>query len=266
VAIPELIYCGGGNLRFYNIATAAGFLYGAQLPNTVYGPLYFADQDWKNPDLEKYAAAVKKHQPVMASVLDWERWDQLPEVLAWAETITPFVEVVMIIPKVLGGVPKIPRVIGGKPVRLGYSVPTKHGGTSLNYSEFYGWPVHILGGSPQKQRLLTRYLNAVSVDGNMFQMMATRYNAFFDPLKQTQRGYWPTLKDFDGGKWGDGSDTADAPYEAFRRSCQNIMAMWQSKPSRYHVLPNKANCTELLTPDTTEAVSKQLSLFSTPPG
>jgi len=227
MAIPDLIYCGGGNPRFYEIATAAGFLYGAQLPDTVYGQLYFADQNWKRPNLEQYAAAVAQHCPVMASVLDWERAEQLPEVLVWAETIAPFVEVVMIIPKVIGGVPKIPRVVGGKPVRLGYSVPTKHGGTPLNYSEFAGWPVHMLGGSPQQQRRLTRYLNVVSADGNMFQKMATQFNSFFDPLKQTRRGYWPTLKDFDGCKWGDGSDTADAPYEAFRRSCHNIMAMWQ---------------------------------------
>lgn len=266
MAIPELIYCASGNARFAQIAIDAGFLYGAQMPGTVYHWPYFVDQDWRRPNLKKYAAAVKQHRPNMASVLDWEQCEQLPKVLAWAETIAPFVEVVMIIPKVLGGVPLIPRSIGGKPVRLGYSVPTRHGGTPLNYSEFYGWPVHLLGGSPQKQRLLTSYLDVVSIDGNMFQMMATRHSAFFDPLKQTQRGYWPTLKDFDGGKWGDGSDTADAPYEAFRRSCKNIIAMWQNKPSRYHVLPNKANCTELLTPGTAEAVSKQLSLFSTSAG
>ena len=225
-----MIYCGGGNPRFYEIATAAGFLYGAQLPDTVYGALYFADQNWKRPNLEQYATVVKQHRPVMASVLDWEQLDQLPEVLSWAETIAPFVQVIMVIPKVIGGVESIPRKIGGRSVRLGYSVPTKHGGTPLNYSEFHGWPVHVLGGSPHQQRRLTRYLNVLSADGNMFQKMATQFNAFFDPLKQTRRGYWPTLADFDGNVWGDGSKTADAPYEAFRRSCENIMAMWRGTP------------------------------------
>lgn len=260
MATPNLIYCGGGNQRFYEIATTAGFLYGAQLPNTVYGPLYFADQNWKRPNLEQYAAAVERHRPVMASVLDWEKFEQFSEVLAWAETIAPFVEVVMIIPKVLGGVASIPRVVNGKEVRLGYSVPTKHGGTSLNYSEFAGWPVHLLGGSPQQQRRLSGYLNVVSLDGNMFMKMAIRHGAFFDPLKQTRRGYWPTLRDFDEIAWSDGGNTAGAPYEAFRRSCENIMAMWQNKPSRYHVLPNNGiNPTTNRGSEPTE--SRQQTLF-----
>jgi hypothetical protein len=211
VAIPELIYCADGNAKFAKIAIDAGFLYGAQLPNTVYFPPYFVDQNWKKPDLEKYAAAVAKHKPKIASVLDWERPGQLPEVLEWAETIAPFVEVVMIIPKVSGGAAKLPPQIAGRPIRLGYSVPTKFGGTPLNYSEFYGWPVHLLGGSPKKQRRLSGFLNVVSVDGNYAQKMAVRYNEFWDGAN------WRELSDY-GGKVEN-----DAPYEAFRRSCINII-------------------------------------------
>jgi hypothetical protein len=96
--------------------------------------------------------------------------------------------------------------------------------------EFGNRPVHLLGGSPHEQWRLTNYLNVVSVDGNMCQMMATRHSAFYDPLKQTKRGHWPSLRDFDGDKWGDGSKNANAPYEAFERSCRNIMAMWHGKP------------------------------------
>lgn len=239
MATPALIYCADGNARFAEIAIRTGFLYGAQVPNTVYFDPYFVDQDWKRPDLERYAAVVKKHQPFMASVLDWEQWEQLPEIITWAETIAPFVQVVMIIPKVVGGVSLVPRKIGGCPVRLGYSVPTKFGGTLVQYQEFAGWPVHILGGSPQQARRLTRFLNVVSVDGNMHLKMATKYGSFFDPLKQTRRGYWPAVKEFDGQPWGDGHEKPDLPYEAFERSCRNIMAMWQNKPHRYHVLPNK---------------------------
>jgi hypothetical protein len=233
----DLIYCGGGNRRFYEIATDHGFLYGAQLPDTIYGELHFADQNWKNPRLDQYVTAVAKYRPKMASVLDWERREQLSEVLNWAEEIAPYVETIMIIPKVINGVSLIPRVVGNCPVRLGYSVPTKHGGTPIPYSEFSGWPVHRLGGNPHKQFRLKHFLDVVSIDGNMFQKMATQFNAFYDPQKQTGRGYWPTIEGFDGQKWGDGSDTADAPYEAFRRSCQNIMAMWhdrlQCNPKNY---------------------------------
>lgn len=227
MATPTLIYCGGGNPRFYEIATAAGFLYGAQLPDTIYGKLYFADQNWKKPNLERYTAAVAQHRPVMASVLDWEQPEQLPEILMWAETIAPFVQIIMVIPKVIGATHLIPAAIGGKSVRLGYSVPTRHGGTFVPVWEFGNRPVHLLGGSPHEQRRLTRYLNVASIDGNMHQLMATRNSAFYDPKRSTKRGYWPSLLDFDGRKWGDGGKSADAPYEAFRRSCANILEMWE---------------------------------------
>lgn len=161
-------------------------------------------------------AELEKHRPFMASVLDWEKPEQLGDVLGWAEDAARFVEVVMIIPKVIGGVSELPRFIGRKSVRLGYSIPTKFGGTGVPLAEFVGWSVHLLGGSPRKQRRLSGFLNVVSTDGNYAQKMAVRYNKFWNGYK------WCELSDY-GGKVED-----DAPYEAFHRSCQGIMAMWQS--------------------------------------
>jgi hypothetical protein len=43
----EIIFCAGGNRRFAEIAKNAGFLLGAQLPDTIYFPIQFADQNWK---------------------------------------------------------------------------------------------------------------------------------------------------------------------------------------------------------------------------
>lgn len=214
--VPELIYCASGNRRFATIAIEAGFKYGAQLPpRGLPFPPYFADQNWKAPDRARYMTELEKHRPFVASVLDWERADQLSEVLGWAEDAARFVEVVMIIPKVIGGVDQLPRVIGGKPVRLGYSVPSKFSGTTVPLYEFIGWPVHLLGGSPKKQIYLSAFFNVVSADGNYAQKMAVRYNEFWDS------GRWHELSDH-GGKVEN-----DAPYEAFRRSCENIMAMWK---------------------------------------
>lgn len=223
MAAPTLIYCGGGNPRFYEIAKDAGFEYGARLPDTIYGPLYFADQDWKKPDREQYMAALAEHKPYMASVLDLERMDQLSEVLDWAEEAARYVQIVVIIPKAFGIIAKLPRRIGGAGVRLGYSVPTKYGGTSIFASEFIGWPVHLLGGAPHKQKELSAYFDTVSIDGNMFMMMATRYCAFWiaNSRKYKKVGHWPTVKIADGKSWD-----KDAPYEAFRRSCGNIVRMW----------------------------------------
>ena len=225
----ELIYCGGGNPIFAQIAVDAGFLYGAQLPDTVYHPLFFADQNWKKPNRPAYMNALRKHRPVMASVLDFERMEQLSDVLEQAEEAAQFVEVIMLIPKCFGGIAKLPRMIGGKHIRLGYSVPTKHGGTAVPVWEFAGWPVHLLGGSPHAQMRLRPYFDVRSVDGNMFNKMAARWCMFWMPgtARYASNRFWPTLVEADGRKWGDGSETANAPAEAFRRSCANIMSAWR---------------------------------------
>lgn len=226
----EIIYCANGNRRFAQIAIEAGMTYGAQLPGTVYFSPEFVDQDWKRADRAAYVAAVAQHQPRMATVLDWERDEQLPEVLGWAEDVAPFVERVIIIPKVIGGIPRLPRRIGGREVVLGYSVPTRYAGTSVPPWEFAGWPVHLLGGSPHRQMELAHYLNAVSVDGNYIAKMAQKWIQFWvmAPARYALDRRWPRLREADGRAWGDGSNTADAPYEAFRRSCVNVLAAWRA--------------------------------------
>lgn len=159
--------------------------------------------------------ALAQHRPHIASVLDWERDDQLPEVLAWAEDAAQYVEVVMLIPKVQGGVSQLPRTIGGKPVRLGYSVPTSFGGTMLGLWEFCGWPVHLLGGSPQAQMQVARYLDVQSADGNAAQKAAVSWNMVW------QRGAWQRLCNVVSRV------EQDAPYVAFEISCHNIIKAWQ---------------------------------------
>jgi hypothetical protein len=226
MATPTLIYCAGGNKRFADIAIAAGFRYGAQLPDTIYHPLYFADQNWKRPDRARYFASLAQHRPHLATVLDWEHWDQRAEVLHWAEDAAQHVEHVLIIPKVPGGITTLPRQIGGKPIRLGYSVPTRYAATHVPIWEFAGWPIHLLGGSPHKQMEIYRYLpdDIISVDGNMINKMATQFNTVWMPgtAYGTSNRYWPTLAELDRAMWGH-----DACYEAFRRSCHNIIQTWE---------------------------------------
>jgi len=202
--------------------------YGAQMPGTVYFSPYFVDQDWKKPNRAAYVAAVKEHRPHITTVLDWERDEQLPEVLSWAEDVAPFVEQIVIIPKVMGGIPRLPRRIAGREVVLGYSVPTKYGGTPLPIWQFAGWPVHLLGGSPHRQLHLAHYCRVNSADGNYVHQYSNRGvfwtngNAWY-----AKNRYAPSLTEADGSKWGDGSNPADAHHEAFRRSCVNIMAAWK---------------------------------------
>jgi hypothetical protein len=227
--VPILIYCASKNRRFDDIAVAAGFKIGAQVPCTVYHDLYFCDQNWKAPDRERYMVALEEHKPTMASVIDWERAEQLSDVLSWAEEAAQYVkEWVMIIPKVASWenpIGRLPRRIGGKSVVLGYSVPTSHGGTDVPLYQFSGWPIHLLGGSPHAQMWYARRFrpiaDVVSVDGNMTNKLATRRGQFWEngTAHYARDRYWPKLSEA-------GWTGKDAPLEAFRRSCENIAGAW----------------------------------------
>jgi hypothetical protein len=182
--------------------------------------LTFADQDWKKPDRERYVKELAKHRPMLATVLDWEQEEQLPEVLRWAEEAAPHVgEAVLIIPKVSGLIDRIPRRVNGKDVWLAYSVPTSYGGSPIFLAELAGWPVHLLGGSPQAQYETWTYLRGIcdvrSMDGNMIKKQGTSRCLHWSRIKGP-KGHWQALDGFDG----------NGPTECVRRSCVAVATAW----------------------------------------
>lgn len=217
---PTLIYCADGNPTFAKAAVEAGWKYGARLPATVYQSVYFADQDWRRPSRPRYMAALAQHRPEVATVLDLEREEQLTEVLAWAEEAAMYVKTVVIIPKVSGMLDLIPETIAGARVVLGYSVPTAYGATDVPAWEFGHRPVHLLGGSPQRQLRLAGYLNVVSVDGNMIHQQAHRCR-FWSPRYSLFRDRWVPLH-----KTGD-TRIQGANLECFRKSLEAVSAAWK---------------------------------------
>ncbi len=227
----RLIFCLGSNRRFMPIARAAGWWPGARLPATLYEshyPLAFADQNWtayqrallRSPAAAAahraaYMQAVAVARPHMASVLDWERAEQLSEILDWAAEIAPHVERIMLIPKVLKQTYRLPDHIGGKPIVLGYSIPTTHGGTRCQLREFDGRRVHLLGGSPRQQIQAAQLLaekgpNAqlISADGNMSHQAAGHGT------------YWT------GRQWRNDGAHATTTEAALSYSLVNIVSMW----------------------------------------
>ena len=227
---PRLIWCADGNPKHSLIAYAAGWLYGARLPPRGLAdlPLHFADQDWKRPDRQHYMAELAKHKPALATVLDWEREEQLPDVLSWAEEAAQHVsEAVLVIPKVPGSVSLIPRRIGGKEVWLAYSVPTSYGGSPLGLWEFAGWPVHLLGGSPQRQREVWTYLRGIadvrSLDGNMCKRMAVNRCCHWTRAV-SRHGHWQPINR---------AVETDAPNECVKRSCIAIAEAWDGWGSKW---------------------------------
>ena len=219
MATFDLIFCGGNNQRLGSIAIREGFKYGCRLPNDKpFFPVYFADQNWKQPNKKEYMAALAKHRPSIATVLDWETLSQLDEVMSWAEEMAGYVDRVIVIPKVVNETHRIPLTIGGKSIVLGYSVPTRHGATPVPFWEFEGRDVHLLGGSPQRQMSETDYLaciaNVVSVDGNMMLKMAT-----------SKCLHWTRDKSA-FGHWQPAQRGENGVEEAFALSCRNISSAW----------------------------------------
>ena len=221
----ELVYCASGNPRLAEIAIEEGWLYGYRAPGSAAFQPYFMDQDWKSPDREKYMKALEKYRPWMATVLDLEREDQLQEVLDWAEEAAQWTEMVIIIPKVHGVISKLPTSIGGKPIRLGYSVPTRYGGTDVPLSEFANWPhgVHLLGGAPNKQLQIADQIDVRSVDTNYHAKVAA-WGQFFtlEPDSGGRARHWPKFREV-------GIEFERPMYEAFRVSCMNIYHAWNTR-------------------------------------
>jgi hypothetical protein len=181
----EKIFSSGGNYQTTQIAIDRGFLPGAQLPKKItHEPLFFADQNPKAPPTQqKYMAALAKWRPMWATVLDINFGWQVPIALAWGEEARQWVRGgVIYIPKV----PEIMHRFPTKNTRIGYSVPTSHGGTSLPLSDFYNKPLHLLGGHPMEQRILADKLWVESFDQNYVQKVAIRGKRAFDGEKFVQ--------------------------------------------------------------------------------
>lgn len=219
----DLIYCA--NNKKYGLWAKDYIAIGTQLPNKVYfSDLMFCDQDWKHPNRDAYISMLMTYKPHIATVLDWETSDQREEVLGWAEDAAAYVDVVVIIPKCLASIDYLNvhgiRTINGKEVRLGYSVPTSHGGTELFIGQFNGWPIHALGGSPKRQIEIAKYLDVRSADGNYIHLKVKR-GQFFDGYR------WIQLRDA-----GYNFQGVDIPEAVFRLSLPNYVKAFTSLHKR----------------------------------
>lgn len=171
------------------------------------------DLDWKAPDLERHAAAVREHRPLLAVAPDVLDVSDLPATLRYAERLAQDAAHVIVVPKCGGVIERLPR----EPwLVLGYSVPTRYGGADgVLVWEFSGWPVHLLGGSPQAQLNLAAYVDVFSADGNAHQRAAS-HGVYWSAAR---RGW--VSRDHAAMPVG-----PDLPYRAFARSCAEIMGAW----------------------------------------
>lgn len=128
--------------------------------------VYFVDIDWQRYDFERHLKAVEKVRPQLTVARDITDADDLPEIVREAELLAQYSGRVILVPKDQRladerrlGVPQM--------FRIGYSVPTRYGGTGICPSRFTG-DVHLLGGRPDVQRELANVMAVASLDGNRF--------------------------------------------------------------------------------------------------
>lgn len=170
--------------RVLDIATSFGWLCGARYTNCrdvrEYQDVGFIDIDWKNYCFEKHLSAVKKIKPHMTVARDIDDFRDFDHIMGQAYQLLEYCDRVVIVPKDLKMRKIFNKVIPDEFV-LGFSVPTKYGGTDIE-PELFKRPVHLLGGRPDVQYELAKKMDVVSLDCNRFTLDA-RFGDYFDGKK-----------------------------------------------------------------------------------
>lgn len=133
--------------------------------------VHFIDIDFKNYDFDKHLFALKQTRPHLTVAFDIFDVDNIDSTLLQAEQLQKYADKVIIVPKD----PRFEGVLEDSippQYMLGYSVPTKYGGTILEPKEFKR-PVHLLGGRPDVQRKLADKMEVYSFDCNRFTLDAS---------------------------------------------------------------------------------------------
>jgi hypothetical protein len=167
--------------RVLKIARRFGWLPGARYTNLrdvrKYDRLGFLDIEWKNYSFKRHLEAAKATNPIVTVALDVENPRKLPEIIEQANELSLYCDQVVIVPKHLSLRAKLHSDIP-KQFVLGYSVPTRYGGTLIP-ARYFTRPVHLLGGRPDTQRALAEVMPVVSIDCNRFTLDAA-FGDYFD--------------------------------------------------------------------------------------
>lgn len=169
------------SFRAASIAARFGWLPGARYTNLRdarrFDRLGFLDIDWKNYNFARHLEAARSTRPLLTVARDLERIEDVDRIVDQGNELLGYCDNVIMVPKDHRFEQKIEELIP-KQFVLGFSVPTKYGGTRLAPREFRR-EVHLLGGRPDVQRALARELCVASLDCNRFTLDAA-YGDYFD--------------------------------------------------------------------------------------
>lgn len=137
----------------------------------------FLDIEWRNYSFRRHLEAVRAARPLMTVARDLEDMGAVSRILDQAHELKMYCQHVVIVPKHPSLVGRMDQVIPREFV-LGYSTPTRYGGTVISPHEFRR-PVHLLGGRPDVQRRLGDLMSVMSLDCNRFTLDAS-FGDYFD--------------------------------------------------------------------------------------
>ena len=142
--------------------------------------VHFVDIDWKNYDFDRHLSAVRLIRPALTVARDVECLNEIDSILYEAEKLNRYCGRVIIVPKDRR-LEEFDRLGVPLTFRLGYSVPTRYGGTAICPTKFTG-DEHLLGGRPDVQRHLAASMRVASLDGNRFTLDA-KIGDYFDGVR-----------------------------------------------------------------------------------
>lgn len=213
----DLIFCLSHCKPVCCYATQLGFLYGVRSDDTrTCGncKVDFVDIDFKRPNVDRHIEVVKQFKPKYAVVLDIM---QMSDVDIAVKTACDFADLgvrPIVVPKVncLSSIPH--------EFILGYSIPTRYGGTDLDLELFTGRKIHLLGGSPKRQAMYYNFFGSlgcsvVSADSNTINKAARKGTLW---------------KDRFDSEWAAGtySKYEDYYHRTLCESLKNVWAYWQA--------------------------------------
>lgn len=165
------------------IALSHGWCTGARYTNLRdvrrFDSLGFLDIEWKRYDFHRHLRAAIATKPFMTVAQDIEDITEFNKIIDQAFKLLEYSSHVIIVPKDVRLSEKMHMI--PRDFLLGYSVPTRYAGTSIEPIAF-DRPVHLLGGRPDVQRQLGDQMQVASIDGNRFTLDA-KFGDYFDGKK-----------------------------------------------------------------------------------
>lgn len=161
------IQCAGNNRKFPDICRATGIAYGSRHDDQFRAQPFMMDINWKKYDWSDYLQKIETHRPVMAMVPDYERPEQRRMLYQQIRDLKMRgVLRIMVCPKWDGAIAHIPSWCV-----VAVSVPSGYAGYIPPLHQLKGRSVHLLGGSPKKQREYMLKIagvggRVISADGN----------------------------------------------------------------------------------------------------